>query len=45
MIAVLVGKGADYKGTGPRTLMSDQILVRVGGASTDSIYRDKAPGR
>ncbi|MBI2461836.1 MAG: hypothetical protein HYV61_10175 [Candidatus Rokubacteria bacterium] len=37
-IAVLVGPGPEFAGVTDNTWMSDQVLVRVGGPSTASIY-------
>ena len=37
-IAVLVGAGEEYRAITEKTWMSDQIVVRIGGPSTTSIY-------
>ncbi len=37
-IALLVGPGSEFAGITDGTWMSDQLLVRVGGPSTTSIY-------
>lgn len=38
MIAILVGPGQEYKGVSEDVWMSDQILIRIGGPSTLSMY-------
>lgn len=38
-IAFLVGSGEDFEGVTEETWMSDQVLIRIGGPSSDSIYR------
>jgi hypothetical protein len=37
-IAVLIGAGKEYRGITEKSWMSDQIVVRIGGPSTTSIY-------
>jgi hypothetical protein len=37
-IALLVGPGESYRGIDEEVWMSDQIVVRIGGPSTTSIY-------
>lgn len=39
MLAVLVGPDASYTGIDRTVWMSDQVLVRLGEPSTESIYR------
>jgi hypothetical protein len=43
-IALLLGDGEEYRGITEKTWMSDQVVVRVGGPSTTSIYLQD-PGR
>ena len=38
MIAVLVGPEQEYKGVSEDVWMSDQVLIRIGSASTLSMY-------
>lgn len=38
MVALLVGPGQEYKGISEDVWMSDQILIRIGGPSTLSMY-------
>lgn len=38
MVAVLVGPEQEYKGVGEDVWMSDQVLIRIGSASTLSMY-------
>jgi hypothetical protein len=38
MVAVLVGPGQEYRGVSDDVWMSDQILIRIGGPSTLSMY-------
>ena len=38
MIAILVGPGQEYRGVSDDVWMSDQILIRIGGPSTLSMY-------
>ncbi len=42
-IALLLGPGEDYGGITEDVWMSDQIVVRVGGPSTTSIYLPPGP--
>jgi hypothetical protein len=37
-IAILLGAGEEYRGITEKTWMSDQIVLRIGGPSTTSIY-------
>jgi hypothetical protein len=39
MLAFLIGPGSEFKGITEEVWMSDQVLVRLGGPSEDSIYR------
>lgn len=38
-IAFVAGPGEEFGGVTEETWMSDQVLIRIGGPSSDSIYR------